>query len=617
MTRFSILAAIGTCIFTASFAQTAQHGVNLSQQSSDVLRYEYVGYRPARYETDNVNEPENERPNEGGFVTVYYTNISDEPQNLRFWRTNGEDESYWRLGDYMVWDRRYAGTLAPGETDVIELNAVTKDFAPGSSFEFGWVSNAWRPTGNLETTLQEDSLQISFIRFSNNRTNLEVHVRHRGSGNVTISDIEVVGRTVSATEWRGATIEGTGHAIARLNLAEPIPESSLTIVRVKATAATESRWIYAHRRAFDDWFPIGNWSNNPEWMETLARLHIDLVVNGEGPDGYFHTTAPSKYGIQAMAHTGKPIAPQHVQPNFGNQNMRVWMLMDEPDWNTKAAILEHMDRQLRRMTSHAPTFITLCRNVKFFEYAQIPDIICHDHYCVAAPSSSKWPKRYGTRLEETAYYTRDLKYAGEPKPIWVWTQGVGDWDGRPKRGAPTPEELAAQLTLNLGRGAKGIIWFNYNHEAGEKYPDAREAMQRWGRVMRVIRDDFIAAEPIDAAAMAPEGIDIALLAGWDTMFVVLTNTDYEIDPEAYPFTPHEDVSIRLPLPSWIQPAAAMAVTPDGIESLNYTAGNSHAQIEVGDIEVCRIIAITRDPQLQSRYQAAYKAALHNESRSYE
>lgn len=31
-----------------------------------------------------------------------------------------------------------------------------------------------------------------------------------------------------------------------------------------------------------------------------------------------------------------------------------------------------------------------------------------------------------TRLEETAYYTRDLKYAAEPKLIWVWTQGIAN-----------------------------------------------------------------------------------------------------------------------------------------------------------------------------------------------
>ena len=611
--RFLSILLLFVC---AADAQTAARGVELSNQDSDIFRYEYVGYRPARYETERSFEPENERPNEGGFVTLYYTNISDEPQHFRYWKSNGEDESHWRLGDYMVWDRKYVGTLQPGETDVIELNAVTDDYALDAPFSFDWVTNNWRPTGLFETTLQEDAVQIALIRFSEGRTKAEVHIRYTGDDLIRLTDVEVLRREVTNLEWRGANLEGPGHAIARISFAQPIPEAALSIFRVKVDHGDTSRHVYAHRRAFDDWFPIGTWGNRPEWWETLARTHIDLVVNHDAPDGEFYNTAVKRYGIQAMKHTGKPIRLADVEPHIGNKDMRVWMLMDEPDWNTKAAIMEHMDRQLRQITSHAPTFITLCRNVKFFEYAQIADIPCHDHYCIAAPTSSTWPERYGTRLEETAYYTHDLKYASEPKPIWVWTQGIADWGGRPQRQVPTPNEIAAQLTFNLGRGAKGIIWFNYEQDIAEKYPDAVEAMRHWGRVMRMTRNDFLAAEPLAEIPAAPDGLDAIALAHWDGMLIVLTNTNYELDPKAYPFTPHDDVEVRVVLPSWIEPKAAAALTPEGVDELGLRIENDEAVINVGDIEAAKIIALVNDPSKLDTYRAEYDAALHDETREY-
>ena len=33
--------------------------------------------------------------------------------------------------------------------------------------------------------------------------------------------------------------------------------------------------------------------------------------------------------------------------------------------------------------------------------------------------------------------------------------------------------------INVGRGAKGIIWFSYDHKPAEKYPDTRDEMQRF------------------------------------------------------------------------------------------------------------------------------------------
>src|SRR5690606_8197838 len=59
-------------------------GVALGQEDAipgggaDRLRFEYVHYRPAVWEEEALREKENERPNRGGLIYAYFTNVSPE-----------------------------------------------------------------------------------------------------------------------------------------------------------------------------------------------------------------------------------------------------------------------------------------------------------------------------------------------------------------------------------------------------------------------------------------------------------------------------------------------------------------------------------------------------------
>ena len=205
-----------------------------------------------------------------------------------------------------------------------------------------------------------------------------------------------------------------------------------------------------------------------------------------------------------------------------------------------------------------------------------------------------------------------MKAAAEPRPIWIWTQGIAGWGERPKRTVPTPDELAAQLVLNLGRGAKGILWFNFDRKAAEKYPDAVEAMRGWGRVMSVLREDFLACEPSVMAVKAPDQVDTALLLGRGRALLCLTNTDYDIHPEAYPFREKTNVKISADLPAWLSPADAFAVTPEGIHPVELDAGRGGATVKLDRLKACEIILITADANDRARCENAYNEALGRE-----
>jgi hypothetical protein len=199
-----------------------------------------------------------------------------------------------------------------------------------------------------------------------------------------------------------------------------------------------------------------------------------------------------------------------------------------------------------------------------------------------------------------------LKYVAEPKPIWIWTQGIADWGQRPKRPVPTPNELAVQLLQNLGRGAKGILWFNWDTGMHERFPDAMAAVQGWNRVMKLLRPALLSGDIVDVTAQVPETVDVAAIASWDMLVLFLTNMDYEIDPEAYPFQTVKDLKLNVLLPGWIKPGSILHVDPEnGIRPLAYSQENGRIQIEAGDLEAAEVIVISNAGDAALNMQAAF------------
>ncbi len=596
-----------------TFAQTLQEAVEGLLPGGDRLRFEHIHYRPARYEMKNVTEPENERPNEGGLLFAYYTNTSDKPIRLAFWRANGKDESHWRLGGFIAWDRHHDATLAPGRTSVLEIDAVAPDFAPGRRCRLSWVDrDTWRPVGSTTVELREDPVRIALIRLLPGAREVEVHVQWSGTHAVEPDSLEIVGvASAGPADWVGRQPAAAGHAIARLRLEQPLPPSQLILVRLGVRSRGRVRFLYAHRRAFVDTFPIGTWGAEPDRYDAVRRHHIDTCVRGGRPDDAFFGRDAARVGLRALVPSGLESLDE-VRALRGHPAVAALMLYDEPDWHHPPAVVAHTDRLVRHINGTHPTFVTLCRNVKFFEYAPIPDIACMDHYCVAAPSSSRWPMPYGTRLEEAAWYTEDLKRAAEPRPIWVWSQGLHIWEGRPQRPTPTPDELAAQLWLHIGRGAKGILWFTFDEEAGRRYPDTRDAVRRCGRVLRIARDGLLGSEPVPLSPRAPDGVDVATLVSWDRLYIILTNLRYEMHPTGYRWRPVSDVKVSCELPSWIRPEAALELSPDGAGELPMRQTEGRVELTAGELRTVRIVALPNRRADRSAFDDALKAAIRDE-----
>lgn len=608
------LAILVLALARVSNAQTAQVGGDENSKVQQKLRVDYIHYRPAKWETVQVSEYESEHPNQGGLLYVYLTNTTDKPVSLRFWRYNNRDESYWLLNHFVAWHRLMNHALSPGQSTVLEIAARSRDFGLGNPFTFNLVDDTWEPCLGYHGVLREDSVNVSFIRVLPGMQKLEISLRYTGRGALTFTDLALIGLQTANVEWRGKELSGPGNAIARVRLPQPVAPSTLLMVRVGVKTEQGERAVYAHRRAFADCFPIGTWGMETEIQEWLKADHVDLgILGGKRSDPFFSETA-QRLGLRAAVHTGETVNVDMVRDLSGHPAVACWMLRDEPDWSTDPQVMLFCDQTVRQYDNTIPTFINLCRNAKYFEYAAIPDIAGHDHYCVTAPSSSIWPHEYGTRVEETAYYTSDLKYAAEPRPIWVWSQGNHDgWSERPVRPVPTPEELSTQLVLNLGRGAKGILWFTYNPKMSVKYPETRESMRGWNRVMNLLRDDFLSAEPIQTKIDTPKLVDAAALVSWDKAIVCLTNIDYDIDPKAYQFRPKSNVKVALDLPNWIEPKIALRVAGDGVARVPFAPRNGKTEITINKLIDGAIVVLSNDVDLATTLANKYSALRQGET----
>lgn len=575
-----------------------------------------ITYRAAHCEREKVHEAVDERPNVGGLLYVYVRNAGTTTQSIRDWRWGREEGSGFRISGKVVWDRFSHRELAPGEMAAVEICGVTEEFGPGASCRFSLVTGDWGRGATRQGTLTEDPVRVTYLRFLPGLREVEVHLHNEGDSPVGLGELTVPGHAIEATERTADSLPARGAAILRARLAEPLSPGETVIASVGVERGEGDPAVYSHRRAFEDAFAIGTWGI-PEHLRTAIRQHhIDTCFMGPESVDSFYRDVASRYGFRAMSYTTITPRVEFITAVRDSPAVLCWTPQDEPDWHYSPQVVYAATEMIRQYGPTRPIEITLCRNVRFFEYAGLADIPCMDHYSVTAPSTSVWPKPWGTRLEETAIYTRDLRLASEPKPVWVWSQGIADWSERPKRPVPTPEELAAQLVLNLGAGAKGILWFTFGDDKGERYPELRDAMREWGRVLVLARPGLLGAEPAAYETVAPPKLDVAPLVGWDRMFLALTNLDYEIDDEAYPWNPIPDAVVRVRCPEWIRPACAVALDPDGVHELPLTAMDRMAEVRLGELRVARMVALLNDAGELERYRQEFDRAVADESRDY-
>jgi len=318
-------------------------------------------------------------------------------------------------------------------------------------------------------------------------------------------------------------------------------------------------------------------------------LHLNTFIRSGKSDDEFYTKINKELGFKVLTHTGMYPDIDKIDDLINVDDVAFWYLQDEPDANRTAEAVLFSNEMTKQRDVSKPTITTLCRNVRFFEFGFIPDVACMDHYSVGAPTSSVWPYRYGTNLEETGFYTRDLRLAAYPKPIWVWSQGLFDWNVRPRQQVPTATELTYQLLSNIGNGAKGILWFTIKENKAKKYPETYLAMQQCGRVLEMIKDDLLHGDPFETEIDANDQLLIHPIISKNRLILIVLNSDYKIDPIAYKWEPKSNENIQLKVPLWFKVRSAYELIPEeGVKETGFQQAGNVLNIKIEHLEAYRV-----------------------------
>jgi len=438
--------------------------------------------------------------------------------------------------------------------------------------------------------------------------------------------LEKVTLEAEGTAVRGFTtaadFEGPGPVPVRVDFSRPLAPGTPLLVRADTSAGPS----YAFLRAYPAQFPIGMYrvqrqSVSEDWQpsegrEWLADYRDTFAIrgksSGQAPDEWlidcrkhFIDTLVPDYvrqgGDPARAgRFGLRVIPYgaHVERHANSPDISAWYSADEPRDGLTVEHFQGVCEQIRGTDPTRPVVVTINppvfpRGVNF----DLIDIGYQDTYPV--------PTRELENITRNVDLYRRLI---APKPVvfipQTFRRGPGYTGGWSR--FPTPDEGVYMVLLSLAAGARGEVYFAYNVEPGEPIEGfgvskAPQAKALW---------DAVGTLNLQLATLAPllarscvattwrEGTLQAtgLLAGDDTLVMVILNHDHEYTEQTFEAHAKADVRVPLALPSWLGDATAFRVSAGGLTDCEVAQG----QVRVGDISAGALVVVTVDSTLRQK-----------------
>lgn len=333
----------------------------------------------------------------------------------------------------------------------------------------------------------------------------------------------------------------------------------------------------------------------------------------------------------------KSIGMRAMATWYGNtSNPMFYFLMDEPDaqdfgvdglepfqrLGTLAQPLIGKSKVLRRKDSVTPQLLNIDNTYKpenWYMYGQLPDVMCADPYYQEQLRQVylSWPTGLAFHTKPTYVYAVGTicHSACAPRPLHLILQSVRhDMPDMPLR-FPTPEEKRIEVYYTLAAGAKGLSFWWYT-PAGECYgcgaKDA-DAVPLWkeigllGAEVRTAGPVIMRSCPAAVPAKASRQLWVrSLLAGLDTLVMVVVNENVASDRVGTAVEPVGNASMAVDLPSWLQSADVFEITYEGTKDLSWQRAGSKLSIDLGKVELTRLILISADGGLRDRLQTLYE-----------
>lgn len=283
--------------------------------------------------------------------------------------------------------------------------------------------------------------------------------------------------------------------------------------------------------------------------------------------------------------------------------------------------------ELRKIDPETPNMLNVNMTFKpdnWYTYGQLPDIFAADPYFQSHLADVYYRKPYRlpayTKATEVYAVASCAQSACAPKPLHIIlnsTQVVHeDWKFR--FGTPVEKRIEVYYALAAGAKAFSYWWFvplsargTGSNGLGADTPEARALWKEIGLLGAEVRTAgpiLVRACPADIQVEASPRLWIrSLVAGVDTLVLLVVNDDYACDRSGTVIRPVENVRVSVSLPGWLKPSSVFELSYEGTKDLRWSGEDRKIVLDLGTVDVTRFVVVTGDPDLRGKLQELYQS----------
>ncbi len=527
------------------------------------------------------------------------------------------------------WDPK---PVPPGGTGEIVLRMRRKAQTPALNITI----QTDRGSAKAGISIAAPSPRFLTISFSNNRDRVTAYVTP-GKGATAPKKMLIDGRDVTAMSRMAASPASPAVPIV-ISLKQPLELMSFHIfeaVYADGSKAAAGIRAWGHDMVYGMWGSQLGGKGSPrdnvrEYLLDWSDHNINAAMGMVGKET--HEYVETDEGAEFLKTIG-------IEPVFGDINSKAkplfFFLFDEPDANdfsiddvptlsklgTLGQCLTAVADWFREKSPGIPVLLNIDNTWKpenWYVYHQLADIPCADPYYPEQLDFSYTgrPGNFGSHTKPTYVYavTAISQSSCAPKPLHILICSTKyrnpDYTGR----FPTPEEARVQVYYALSAGAKGLSywWFSPDtvcYGVGADEPGAHALWKEIGLLGAEVRtagplltQSCPAALPVDATR------DVwvrTLLSGLDTVVLMAVNDNFLCDRLGTVVKATEKARVSVTLPSWLRPVDAFEIGYDGVKDAAWKQAGARTNLDLGTLQMTRMVVITADKGLRGRLQGIY------------
>jgi hypothetical protein len=179
---------------------------------------------------------------------------------------------------------------------------------------------------------------------------------------------------------------------------------------------------------------------------------------------------------------------------------------------------------------------------------------------------------------------------------------------------PFTQSKRFECYYSLAGGSKGLGYWWLNSPEGMNNTESA-SLALWkevglvGNEMKTARPLIVKSTPVDITLTPSANVwTKALASGIDSFIVVVVNDNYLTDESGCHVTNVPNATVTATLPSWMQASpTAFEITAGGLRDVSATpqGGGSQFQLNLGTLQLTRLIIVTTDPLLRTSIQQRY------------